>query len=150
VAIDPVQVLFVGRRGKDAVTYDSAAVLARFGVPPERLPSYVALVGDPSDNLPSVPGIGPRSAATLLASVRSCADLYEHLAEVKSARLRAALEEHREQVLLTERLARLRDDLPLPEGPRCRAPSAEQLTAVRSWFEAHEMKSLLPRVSALI
>src|SRR5260221_13140050 len=57
-----VRVHFVGRRGKDALIYDEAAVRERFGVPPWRLPSFVALVGDNSDHLPGVPGIVPKIA----------------------------------------------------------------------------------------
>jgi DNA polymerase I len=66
-----VEVLFMGRRGKDALLYDERAVEARFGLPAERLPAYIGLVGDPSDNLPGVPGIGPGTAAKLLRDVDS-------------------------------------------------------------------------------
>ena len=72
-----VQVHFVGRRGKDALVYDEAAVFARFGVAAEFLPSYVALVGDPSDNLPGVPGIGAITAQRLLLGKRNCQELLD-------------------------------------------------------------------------
>src|SRR4051812_20285205 len=67
-----VRVYFVGRRSKEALIYDEAAVFARFGVVSEFLPSYVALIGDPSDNLPGVPGIGASTARRLLTGKRSC------------------------------------------------------------------------------
>src|SRR5204862_6568295 len=56
IATDGIDVLFVGRRRADATIYDAGAVEARFGICPDQLPSYVALVGDSSDNLPKVPG----------------------------------------------------------------------------------------------
>lgn len=145
-----VQVLFMGRRGKDALLYDEAAVRARFRLPPQRLPSYVALVGDSSDNLPGVPGVGPGTAARLLADVSSCDELLSRLDAVAPQRVRQALDAHREQILLTERLARLRDDLELGQGARHALPSVEALRRVRGWFEALEMKSLLARIDALV
>ncbi|HEV8245014.1 MAG TPA: 5'-3' exonuclease H3TH domain-containing protein [Polyangiaceae bacterium] len=150
VVSQEVHVLFVGRRGKEAVTYDVARVIERFGVPPERLPSYLALVGDASDNLPGVPGIGPGTAKKLLAQRSSCSELLSKLGEVGSTRVRQSLERHREQILLTERLARLRDDLPLGDGPRRGAPTRQNLVDLRALFAKLEFKSLLTRIDALL
>jgi DNA polymerase I len=146
-----VRVHFVGRRGKDALVYDEAAVLARFGVPPVVLPSYVALTGDTSDNLPSVPGIGASTAQKLLAGKASSADLFADLAAIKNARTREALLAHRDQILHTELLARLRDDVPLPgEGPRWAVPTPSALAALGEVFQELEFKSLLTRLRALL
>src|SRR3954469_7921020 len=126
-----VRVYFVGRRSKEALIYDEAAVFARFGVASEFLPSYVALVGDPSDNLPGVPGIGASTARRLLAGKRSCQELFDGLESVKSARGREALLAHREQILHTESLARLREDAPIAaSGPLWAAPSPAGLEAL--------------------
>jgi DNA polymerase I len=143
-----VRVHFVGRRGKDAVTYDEAAVRARFGVPPWRLPSFVALVGDTSDNLPGVPGIGPGTAKKLLqnrenvdALLADAASLPERTAELLLA--------HATQIRQTEQLARVRADAPLPQPPHLAAPSSAQLERLRRLFETLEFKSLLPRLDKL-
>jgi DNA polymerase-1 len=149
LAFGSVKVEFVGRRGKDAVTYDEAAVMERFGVPPWRLPSFVALVGDPSDNLPSVPGIGPVTAKKLLKDRESVAELLEPGAELPP-RIAEILRSHAPQMLQTEQLARLRVDAPLPRPPHLATPSASHLLALREWFEALEFKSLLPRLDKLI
>lgn len=146
-----VSVHFVGRRGKDAVLYDAAAVLARFGVAAEFLPSYVALIGDPSDNLPGVPGIGGSTAQKLLAGKRNCQELFAELDRVESTRIRATLSAHREQILETEGLARLQEDAPIPKCSRywaCPQPAA--LRAVGTFFETLEFKSLQARLAALI
>lgn len=146
-----VRVHFVGRRGKDAVLYDEAAVLARFGVPAEFLPSYVALIGDPSDNLPGVPGIGSATAQKLLAGKRSCQELFADLERIESTRVRATLRAHQDQILETERLARLDDRAPLQESPRhWAAPAPDALRALGGWFEELEFKSLQARLAALI
>jgi DNA polymerase-1 len=144
-----VRVHFVGRRGKDAVTYDEAAVRERFGIPPWRLPSLTALVGDPSDNLPGVPGIGPETARRLLAQREDVEQLLTDAARI-TPRVAQTLLEHAQQIRRTEQLARLRSDAPLPQPPHLAAPSAAQLSGLRELFEALEFKSLLARLDRLI
>jgi len=149
LAYGSIQVHFVGRRGKDALTYDEALVRSRFGVPPWRLPSYVALVGDSSDNLPSVPGIGPATAKKLLENRENVNELLRDAPSLVPERIGQLLLAHAEQITQTERLARLRTDARLPASPHLARPSQESLTGLRDWFEALEMKSLLPRLDKL-
>jgi DNA polymerase I len=149
LAFGSVQVHFVGRRGKDAVTYDEAAVLERFGVPPRKLPSLIALVGDTSDNLPGVPGIGPGTAKKLFERHENVGELLDGLSELKPARVAELLREHSEQIRRTEALARLRTDAPLPSLPLVAAPSAAHFQALRALFDVLEFKSLLPRLDKL-
>jgi DNA polymerase I len=145
-----VRVYFVGRRSKDAVVYDQEAVLGRFGVAPAFLPSYVALIGDPSDNLPGVPGIGAASAQKLLFGKRSCQELFEDLQSVKSVRMREALIEHQAQILHTESLARLREDAPIAESSLAwSVPTRASFEALSRLFEELEFKSLRTRLEAL-
>jgi DNA polymerase-1 len=148
-AFGSVRVYFVGRRGKDAVIYDETAVQQRFGVPPERLPTLVALLGDTSDNLPGVPGIGAVTAKKLLASRRNVEELLNAASELPS-RTAQLLLTHAEQMRSTERLATLRTDAALPQPPHLAAPSAERLASLRAQFEALEFKSLLPRLDKLL
>lgn len=145
-----VRVYFVGRRSKEALIYDEAAVLARFGVAAEFLPSYVALLGDPSDNLPGVPGIGAATAQKLLTGKRSCRELLDQLEQVSSARLREILLAHRAQILNTESLARLRDDAPIDAATsHWSIPSRAAFESLARLFEQLEFKSLLARLAAL-
>jgi DNA polymerase I len=146
-----IKVNFVGRRGKDALVYDEALVVERFGIPSAFLPSLVALIGDPSDNLPGVPGIGAATASKLLAGKSNCRELLDHLEDVKSARTRDALHAHREQILHTESLARLREDAPIgDEHTIWSAPSADALSALAALFEELEFQSLRTRLQALL
>lgn len=145
-----VRVYFVGRRSKDALVYDEAAVLARFGVAAEFLPSYVALLGDPSDNLPGVPGIGSATAQKLLTGKRNCRELLNDLAQVKNARLRETLIAHEAQILATESLARLREDVPLdPASSSWSIPTRSAFESLARLFEELEFKSLLARLATL-
>jgi len=151
LARDEVRVHFIGRRGEKAVTYDEAGVVVRFGVPPQRLPSYVALIGDVSDNLPGVPGIGPSTARRLLTGFVSAKELLSNLERIGSERTRELLARHETQILQTEKLATLCDEVALPVTGACwRIVSRAALGRLRSEFEALEFKSLIPRVERLI
>src|SRR5262249_31002809 len=112
-----VTVLYAARGVKDTC-YDAAAVEKRFGVPAERLPDYAALVGDPSDSLPGVRGVGAQTAAQLVRAFGGVAGLVARLDEVEPPRLREALRAHAAELPLWRDLAQLRDDVPLRDGPR--------------------------------
>ncbi len=139
------RVLYVAR-GVQAVSYDEAAVEARFGVPPALLPDYAALVGDPSDNLPGVPGIGPRTAAKLIGEFGHLPAILAQVDEVKPPRVREAIRAHMDKLLFFRHLACLRTDVPLPSGPRWGALDIDGLGRM---FEELEFVSLLPRLEAL-
>jgi DNA polymerase-1 len=160
VVTDNVRVLFLGARGKDATLFDTAAVEARFGVPPAQLPSLMALVGEPSDNLIGAPGVGPATAAKLVKEHGSVAALVAELDRFRPGKLRDALTEAAGRLVLNEELATLRVDAPLWDPPALgEAPietlplagpltgeARERLTAL---FEELEFKSLIPRLAAL-
>lgn len=87
-----------------------AEVEERFGVGPDKLLDLRALVGDSSDNIPGVKGIGEKGAAKLIAQWGTLEKLLDHVPDVKAKRAREALIEHREDALLSKRLATLRED----------------------------------------
>lgn len=94
--------------------FGPAEVQERFGVPPERVLDLRALVGDPSDNIPGVKGIGEKGAAKLLTEYGTLEALLERAEEIPAARVRNALREQVEQARLSKRLATLQDDVTLP------------------------------------
>lgn len=149
VTCDGVDVLFIGRRGEKPIVYDAAAVERRFGVAPDRLPFLIALVGDKSDNLPGVPGVGPRSGAKLVASASSAADLIERASQIRSATLRNAILAAADQIRTTERLAQLRSDVVLNDGPLASPISKGAIPRLAALFEELEFKSLQSRLVAL-
>lgn len=149
VAGGKVGVLFLGARGQKPTVVDESTVQGRFLVPPVRLPAWVALVGDASDNLPSVPGVGPRTASRWIQRFGTVAELLAGAEALEPARLRDVLLAHREQVLTTESLATLRRDVPLGTGPECLPISAAAVERLRGLFEELEFKSLVPRLAKL-
>lgn len=120
------------------LTLDADGVRRRFGVDPAQIPDYLGLVGDAVDNLPGVPGIGPKSAAALLAAFGTIDAIGEDAAAWEGVGLRGAariarqVALHRERALRTRDLARLRSDVPglrsrLSELRR-RGPRREEVT----------------------
>lgn len=89
-----------------------AQILAKYGIRPDQVPAYKGLVGDSSDNLPGVKGIGPKTAAELIQTYGSLAGIYDHLGEIRPA-VQAKLEHDREQAFFCERMAVLVCDIPL-------------------------------------
>ncbi len=138
-------VLYAARGVKDT-KYDEAAVRKRFGVPPERLPDYAALVGDPSDNLPGVKGVGAQTAAHLVTAFGDLAGVLANLDRVEPARLRASLAAHADELLLWRDLSRLRDDVPLPGGARFGEVTQAARARVQRLFEELEFFSLVARL----
>ena len=85
----------------------------RLGVPPERVTDYLALVGDTSDNVPGVKGIGDKTACALVAEYGPIEEILAHAAEIKQKRPREALLEHGELARLSKRLVTIHTDLPV-------------------------------------
>lgn len=94
---------------KNAVIWSREQVLAKAGVEPEQVVDWLALMGDAVDNIPGVPGVGAKTAAGLLKEFGSVAALYVRLAEVKSEKLRAALQASAEIVRRNARLVQLHE-----------------------------------------
>lgn len=120
-----------------------AEVAARLGVPPERVLEWLSLTGDVSDNVPGVPGVGPKTAAKLLSDFGSLENLWARLAEVRPDRLRERLAAHREQVLRNRELMRLRTDLPLAKGWRDCAVAEPDASALRDFYARWDFDSLI-------
>jgi len=120
-----------------------AEIEAKFGVPPAALCDWLALVGDTSDNIPGVPGVGPKTAAALVAKFGSAEALLGRLAEVESPRTRERLAEHAARVRLNLLLVRLAPTLPAGwnglDGLARRPPDWERLHAMT---HAYGLKSL--------
>jgi DNA polymerase I len=149
VARPDVRVLFMGARGQKPTLMDAARVEERFLVRPEQLPTYIALVGDPSDNLPGVPGVGPKTAAKWVQRYGTIRGLLAELDQLTPGRLRAELACRAEQVLLNEELATLHADLHFGDGPLTAAVGAGATGKLRALFAELEFKSLMPRLDML-
>jgi len=108
-----VRVVTPGKTFAEPIVFDTAAVAARYGVAPAALRDWKALVGDTSDDVPGVAGIGKKTATELLRQFGSLDAIYAGLERVTSTRVRNALTAGREAAVLSQRLVTLRDDAPV-------------------------------------
>jgi DNA polymerase-1 len=113
VVNDQVHVLNPGREGAGAVLYDPRKVEEKWGVPPSKVVDILALMGDAVDNIPGVPGIGDKGARDLIQQFGSVEGALERASEVKRATYREGLQKHKEDALLSKRLATVRTDVPI-------------------------------------
>ncbi len=98
---------------KSDMRMGAAEVREKTGVDPASIVEWLALIGDTSDNIPGVPGVGAKTAAKLLNAHGSVEAIYANLDDIKQEKLREALKAHREDVLRNMRMMKLRIDIPV-------------------------------------
>ncbi|MDQ1532878.1 MAG: polymerase, partial [Actinomycetota bacterium] len=143
---DPhIKVLYNRRGVSDYALYDEAGIFERTGVTPVQYPEYAALRGDPSDNLPGIPGIGEKTAAKLVAAYGNLEGIFEHLDELPPKQ-RQNLGEGRDRVFKNREMSILRREVPLDVGPEDFSPGTVDREQLRVLFNQLEFRSLLPRI----
>ena len=91
-----------------------AEVSKKWGVPPERIADVLALTGDSSDNIPGVPGIGPKTAVSLIEACGTVEKMLDHPEAITNPKLKEKIVSHRELIIANREMVRLDDDLPMP------------------------------------
>jgi DNA polymerase-1 len=143
---DPhVKVLYNRRGVSDYVLYDEAGIVDRTGVTAQQYPEYAALRGDPSDNLPGVPGVGEKTAAKLVSTFGNLEGIFEHLDELPP-RQRQNLGDARERVFLNRQMSRLVCDVPLDVDVADLRQGAWDREQVRVLFDQLAFRTLMPRL----
>ncbi|MGK2948379.1 MAG: DNA polymerase I [Acidimicrobiales bacterium] len=149
---DPhVKVLYNKRGVSDYVLYDEAGIADRTGVTPALYPQYAALRGDPSDNLPGVPGVGEKTAAKLITTYGGIDGIYEHL-DAQTPKLRENLGAHEANVRQNVEVMVLLRDVPLDQRLADLAfdPTAIDTDEVRRLFEFLEFRNMFERLAEAI
>jgi len=121
-------------------------VIEKFGVPPEKLGDVLALMGDSVDNVPGVPGVGPKTAAQLIQEYGDLESVLAHAEEIKKPKLRQNLIEHAESARLSRELVRLVCDSPLPEPLDALEMKGIPPEPLREFLEEQGFRSLLNRL----
>ena len=135
----------------DAAEYAYEEIAARFGVAPERMADYLALTGDAVDNIPGVPGVGPKTAAALMGRYASLDELYNDLDAVAYLPLRGAsrlperLRVHREAAFLARSLTRIHCDAPMQATRGDLTRRDPDLIALGEFYQRHGFGAMLPR-----
>lgn len=115
----------------------------RLGVAPERVVDYLGLIGDSSDNVPGVPGIGPKTAISLIEEYGAIEEIIAHAAEIKAKRPREALEAFASDALLSKKLVTILDDLPVPLDLEALRLARPDRAALRELFLDLEFHTLI-------
>src|SRR6476646_7480979 len=143
-----VTLMMTPRGVADVNVYTPERVEARLGIPPDKVPDFIGLKGDTSDNIAGVPGIGDKTASQLIQRYGSLEGVLEHVDEQTPAR-RKALAEHADQARNSKELATMRRDLDIDCDPAelvLAPPDRSQLTEM---FRRFEFRGLLQRVDLL-
>jgi DNA polymerase-1 len=132
---------------------DREGVIAKFGIPPELIIDFLALLGDKSDNIPGVPGVGEKTALGLLQGLGGIDSIYQRLDEVKTLSFRGAktmaakLEEHRELAYLSYQLATIKTDVEVDLAVDELANQAPDKDKLLSLFTDLEFKTWINELS---
>jgi DNA polymerase-1 len=128
---------------KSGVVWTDEQVRAKAGVEPSQIVDWLSLTGDSVDNIPGVPGVGPKTAVELLKQFGSVSALYERLDEVKSEKMRAVLRGAADAVRRNRELVRLRDDLACEFSPEALAEKPADAGRLRELFARWGFKGML-------
>jgi DNA polymerase I len=126
---------------------DRAGVVEKFGVPPELMVDYLALIGDTSDNIPGVPNVGPKTAAKWLMQYGDLDAVVAHAQEI-SGKVGENLRAHIATLPLSRRLATIRCDVALPVGIDALVPVPEDREHLRKLYETYEFRAWLDELPA--
>ncbi len=138
---DHVKVLAPVKGISNMTVYDTAQVIAKMGIRPDQVIDFKALSGDSSDNIPGVPGIGPRQAVELLKKYNKLDGIYSHLEELSPGRQKK-LAEGKDSAYLSQRLCKLALDAPFTLDLEQFHAHTMDYPKVEKFFEELEFKSL--------
>ncbi len=135
-----------GRYQREPTSYDTELVIDKLGVRPDQVVDYKALVGDKSDNIPGVAGVGQKTAIKLLAEYQTLDNVYQNLDNIKGA-VGRKLAEGRESAYLSYKLARIITDAPITLDIEACITKEYDAAGVLELFRELEFRSLTARVS---
>jgi len=128
---------------KDYAEIDAKGVEAQFGVRPDQMRDLLALMGDSSDNIPGIEGFGPKTASTLLQEFGTLEALLAHPERVKGEKKQEALRSQKDQALLSQKLATLDCEIPIPKDPAFYALHEGDREALVALYQRMHFTSLL-------
>lgn len=146
---DDQVVAMIPKRGvSDMVIYNEDEVEKKFGIPPKKIAEYKGLVGDKSDNIPGVPGIGPKTAVEMIKKYGNIGNTYKNLKDKEvSKKVEKSFLENKDKALLSKKLAELHKNIPLEiklEDLSWKMPENKE---IEEMFKKFGFKTLIKRLS---
>ena len=154
-----IQVYTLKKGIKDTIVYDEKAVLERFGFPPELLPDYKGLRGDPSDNIIGIKGIGDKTATELIKNFGSIEDIYKALKKDRGSFLKAGvkeriiklLEDNKEEAEFSKMLAVINRNVPVEFAlPKQEWTDSIDISKIEKLFFELDFRSLVARARSVL
>jgi len=143
---EKVKLIKPGKSSDEVITYDVKKVKEEFGFEPLKMIDYLALIGDASDDIPGVPGIGPVSATPLIQKYGSIEEIYNHIDEIEKKGIKNKLIENKDKAFISKELATIHCSVPINinfEDAKIKTPDFDKL---RSIFLELEFKTLFSRL----
>ncbi len=146
--VDDRVIVYMTKKGiTDLARYDKVAVAERYeGLTPEQMIDLKGLMGDSSDNIPGVPGVGEKTAIKLLQQFPTLEEVLSHIDEVNGNKLKERLREHGELARLSKKLATIRRDVELPLTPEALYYEGYDEEELKSYFRELEFRTLAERL----
>lgn len=135
--------LFHLEKGADGIDFGPEQVVEKYGLPPEKIRDYLALMGDASDNVPGVPKVGPKTAITLLEEYGDMDNIYANIDNIKKKALHDNLANNREQAFLSRELVTLQTKRAFNGSLDALEYNGVHVDALAEIFKEHEINSLL-------
>jgi len=135
-----------GKFGNDDEIIDNDAVIDKFGVPPDQVVEMLGLIGDSSDNVPGVPGIGPKTALPLVQKYHTIENILDNIPNISQKGIKEKLSTHKNLALLSKRLVTIDTNVPIDVDIHHLKASPKDIPALLSLFERLEFKSFAKRL----
>ncbi|MCQ2125209.1 MAG: DNA polymerase I [Fibrobacter sp.] len=135
--------LFHLEKGADGIDFGPEQVVEKYGLPPEKIRDYLALMGDASDNVPGVPKVGPKTAITLLEEYGDMDNIYANIDNIKKKGLHDNLANNREQAFLSRELVTLQTKRAFSGNLDALEYNGIHVDTLAEMFKEHEINSLL-------
>ena len=146
---DRIVVSLPGSKLAESKNFNAADVKEYFGIDPDQVVDYKALVGDQSDNIRGVPGIGPKTAVNLLTQFRTLEEIYAHIDQIPG-KTAEKLVTGKDSAFLSQKLARIKTDVGIKLNLNEAKTDHINIPAVEAMFRELEFRSLIPRLRTIV
>src|SRR5215204_878170 len=143
---DGVRIMTTSRGITDTKVYDRDGVVDRYGVPPEKIPDFIGLKGDTSDNIPGVPGIGDKTASDLLQRFGDLEGVLASVDQISGAKRKQNLTEHADDARMSKQLATLQYEIETGVDLAAAMASEPDRGALREFMREFELRAVLERL----
>jgi DNA polymerase-1 len=143
---DGVRIMTTSRGITDTKVYDRDGVVERYGITPDKIPDFIGLKGDTSDNIPGVPGIGDKTAAELLQRFGDLEGVLSHVDDISGAKRKQNLTEHADAARLSKQLATMVTNVPVELDLEAEFTKVPDRSNLRTVFREWELRDPLRRL----